>query len=409
MSRRAVTIVDVLVCMILVSLCATLCLAVQNVADDVQSRVRCASNMRQIGQALLLYANENKGAYPRTQYAPGPSPTPTWGTPYEGGADPGPVDEANPFAKDDSPAAKTRPKPNDVTASMFLLLRTQDITSEVFVCPATMKEKWEFGGGANTSLNWSNWQGVKSLREHLSYSYQNPYPSNDAVAKGFKLNHAISAEFVVAGDMNPGNEALKTTSLKADARAVRAINSPNHSRDGQNFLFGDGHVEFNTTPFCGVKRDNVYTFGPSGIDHPDKAGDGIVGSPTSAEDSILLPTARDLGAADERGNLIETQQLTPLTDAQKADLRKKIVGNYVREEGGRRIRLQVTDEQLIASSGPVTVTLNYDATGSFGERVRLRLTAPETDAMAANLVVERDGSLTVTGSHFVAGTWRRQQ
>ena len=27
-------------------------------------RMRCASNMRQIGQAIMLYANENRGAYP---------------------------------------------------------------------------------------------------------------------------------------------------------------------------------------------------------------------------------------------------------------------------------------------------------------------------------------------------------
>jgi prepilin-type processing-associated H-X9-DG protein len=30
------------------------------------NRVRCASNLRQIGQAMLMYANENRGAYPPT-------------------------------------------------------------------------------------------------------------------------------------------------------------------------------------------------------------------------------------------------------------------------------------------------------------------------------------------------------
>ncbi len=33
-------------------------------AREMANRVKCASNMRQIGQAMLLYANQNKGAYP---------------------------------------------------------------------------------------------------------------------------------------------------------------------------------------------------------------------------------------------------------------------------------------------------------------------------------------------------------
>jgi len=35
-----------------------------NRARETANRVKCASNMRQIGQALLLYANENRGDYP---------------------------------------------------------------------------------------------------------------------------------------------------------------------------------------------------------------------------------------------------------------------------------------------------------------------------------------------------------
>jgi len=34
------------------------------------SREKCGNNLRQIGQAILLYANENKGKYPRTFYKP---------------------------------------------------------------------------------------------------------------------------------------------------------------------------------------------------------------------------------------------------------------------------------------------------------------------------------------------------
>src|SRR5687767_8196613 len=73
------------------------------------SRVRCASNLRQIGQGIQMYANENKGNFPRTVYD-GVGGTPTEYTGWQA---------ANPFG----PGG---PAPNDVTAAFFLLLRTQD-------------------------------------------------------------------------------------------------------------------------------------------------------------------------------------------------------------------------------------------------------------------------------------------
>ena len=37
-----------------------------NKARETANRIKCGSNMRQIGQAMLLYANENDGVYPAT-------------------------------------------------------------------------------------------------------------------------------------------------------------------------------------------------------------------------------------------------------------------------------------------------------------------------------------------------------
>src|SRR5207248_51335 len=147
----------------------------------------CQSNLRQLGQALLLFANENKGKYPAVKH----DPTKPAVTAYTGS-------EAG------DPAATDGPEPNDVTAAMFLLLRTQDITSKVFVCPSSAAQTWNYGGGENSALNRSNFPS----RRYLSYSYANPYPSQAAIDAGYKLNNALSAEFVVMADMNPGSEAL---------------------------------------------------------------------------------------------------------------------------------------------------------------------------------------------------------
>src|SRR5690242_9741105 len=114
--RRGSTLVELLVIvLILVLLLAFFVPACERVHHEGSGRVSCSSNLRQIGQALLLYSNDNHGALPRARATSGPSVTPVWGT---GAA-----------AKD--PFADDGPSPNDVTAALFLLLRTQDMTSDV--------------------------------------------------------------------------------------------------------------------------------------------------------------------------------------------------------------------------------------------------------------------------------------
>jgi prepilin-type processing-associated H-X9-DG protein len=295
MRSNRLTLTDLVMCLVMLAMLSTMFLATRHAVDEDQNRKRCASNLRMIGQAILLYANENKGAYPRTIFKPADAKQPTWGTPYQKNKDLAASDApASPYAKDDDEDAKYRPAANDVTAALFMLMRTQDITSEVFICPSTNQTKFDFGGGTATALNWTNWPGNAGLKEHLSYSYQNPYPSQAAIGLGFKLNSSIPAEFAVMSDMSPGGDALMKLSSETPAEQQSEGNSPNHQGEGQNVLYGDGHVEFTTTPLCGTHADNIFTYGDSGTDAPKKGGEGVVGSPVGPNDSILLPTAQDI-------------------------------------------------------------------------------------------------------------------
>jgi prepilin-type processing-associated H-X9-DG protein len=271
--REGFGLCDLLVVAVLIPLIAVAMLSCQRHHGERADRIKCASNLRQIGQAIRLYADENGGAYPRTRLDLNLARTPTWAT----GAP-----ATQPFAPDG-------PKPNDVTAAFFLLLRTQDITSEVFTCPTAAQEKWDFDGGTNTALNWSNWNGTQGIAAHLSYSYQNPYPTAEAVKLGWRLNTSISADYAVAADINPGTNTTGAGSSAKDVLHVttasnsselRGANSPNHSRDGQNVLYGDGHVSFEQNPFVSVQGDNLYT-AKSGV---------IVDAPQDKDDSVLLPT-----------------------------------------------------------------------------------------------------------------------
>jgi hypothetical protein len=53
-------------------------------------------------------------------------------------------------------------------------------------------------------------------------------------------------------------------------------------------LYGDGHVEFQSNPFCGVQRDNIFARRSSGANPFVSAF--VRGSPYDANDSVLLPT-----------------------------------------------------------------------------------------------------------------------
>jgi prepilin-type processing-associated H-X9-DG protein len=279
--RRGFTLLELVVIMGLVLVLAAFALAEVDEQKETANRVKCASNLRQIGQAFLLYANENRGAYPRTRFDPETAGKPAAFTNPQM-AEP---DEDERKVEIEPPYLKTGPKVNDVTAALFRLIATQEISPQVFVCPsvaATMKdEDLPEVVDVKKLVNFSD-------PRQLSYSYANPYPNEAAIADGYKLNSAISAEFAIAADINPGVEDLLTANVTVGEEQMKKVNSSNHQQDGQNVLFGDGHVEFQNTPFCGIERDNIYTHGKT---DQTSGGEGIIGSPSSAKDSILLPTA----------------------------------------------------------------------------------------------------------------------
>ena len=233
---------------------------------EVSWNLKCESNLRQIGQGLTAYANDNHGNLPRTRYDPNLSQWNSFTNPNGSG----------PFANDG-------PQANDVTAALYLLIRGRYVPSEAFRCPAT-----EFGSSMqpedSTAMARTNFLSP----ELLGYSIANPYPDAAAVKAGYRWTSTLSPDFPVAGDLNPGPAALSVGTSSTEAQ-LRAANTPNdYSRHGENLLYGDGHVELVQNPFAGFERDNIYTYGAS---TPTTGGVGVVGSPTSAAYSVLLPVA----------------------------------------------------------------------------------------------------------------------
>lgn len=129
-----------------------------NRARETANRVKCASNQKQIGQALLLYANENRGKYPQ---------------------------------------------------NMGELLKTQDLTIDVFMCPSS-----------NTSLPPDvGAGGVEAMAEWINEG------NSDYIYNGAGKNNAAGPDEIIVYEK-----------------------PHNHDHEEMNMLFGNGRVEFNQMP-----------------------------------------------------------------------------------------------------------------------------------------------------------------
>jgi prepilin-type processing-associated H-X9-DG protein len=263
-NKWTLTLLDVIVGLLAVLLLGMAFMAVAaGHVKHIAQRVVCGTNLKGLGTAITVYANDYDDNAPQL---PGKGPwSRNLGFAYY---------HSQP---DFSPGGAEEYNSRTISASWYLLVREADVSPQSFMCPYSPQTYFEGQNPANRDIT-ELWDFGIDPYKHVSYAIQNPYGS-------YPANMSRGAAFAIAADMSPWFVSGDIVAPGADHAAPRIINAAdkdtwrtgnswNHPKmqktvfryrkiegpsEGQNVLFADGHTSFEKTPNCGVKYDNIYT------------------------------------------------------------------------------------------------------------------------------------------------------
>ncbi len=162
----------------------------------------------------------------------------------------------------------------NATACLWMLVRDGSVNPKSFVNPSTDDKKDDLNQdtGAGTmplEATWDFFWGKApsdrvTAAKPLSYTTINMFHAE----RGRNWSANVKGGWIIMGDDNnrgyqtddaPTLHTHEAASTPSRSDIENNENSHNHDGEGQNFLFGDGHVEFENDPFVGPSNDNVYT------------------------------------------------------------------------------------------------------------------------------------------------------
>ncbi len=225
----------------------------------LKMQTQCASNLSGMGKAMLIYANDYEDEFPK-----GGGRVNNWA--YE-------LPDWQADSRREAFNIQNLKGEVTVSSNLYLLVKYAEVTPEEFICPGDriaeeftlveFADQLELGVQLIDLWDFGTWLDLEhNPSTHCSYAYHWPF---DAYALTSSSDHSM----VIAADRNPWMDPNRTNDPylgwdrfdpdSNDPDAVKLGNSENHLWAGQNVLFVDSHVNFETTPHCGLENDNIYS------------------------------------------------------------------------------------------------------------------------------------------------------
>jgi prepilin-type N-terminal cleavage/methylation domain-containing protein len=288
--RKGFTLIELLVVVAIIALLISILLPSLSRARELAKRAVCASNLRGIGQGCHIYSNDNTESFPQHYYVANET---TGNPPYTSG-----VQYLKKMGTTTTPGGalsiKTQNQPgNPGTAtnvghhsrSLFLLIIGGQSTPGQFICPSSgdTEDNLRNNGSDATGGQESAAQPGRNRYDfkgypHMSYGYQVPFGKRGKPTQKMDVRMALAADkgpYYKAGNTDSGTQttpddysgidpptAWGSTAadiLKKNNDDWRPYNSANHSGEGEEVLFVDGHADWLKKPIGGVNNDNIYT------------------------------------------------------------------------------------------------------------------------------------------------------
>ena len=293
---KAFTLIELLVVVAIIALLISILLPSLARARELSKRTVCSANLRGVGQACKIYAQENEEWWPTVETTSGD------------------VTYTEAIGLERTSLSDGTSATVSTTRNFWMLIRNGDITVKLVKCPSSNQTM-------DDTENLNMYYDFKGSG-YVSYGYQIPYPDPDFC----RPSEDMDPRMVMAADRGPwtsgggaspeqvvqqlgtpsGANFSPTQTLKTLSRDdIQALNSANHggvgNGEGQNCLFQDGHAEFVQSPFKGVDNDNIFTHmdisgspdsmtvGDSPFDNDSPGEDSLGSDHHSSTDSFIYP------------------------------------------------------------------------------------------------------------------------